>query len=108
MDNIAYCVTYPKIPRKDVDSLTIEQIREIIEVPSDEPLKRQICIRWMIATGAWGGETIESKWECVYWNNNTLYLCENRVYTSKSGAISTTLKTGRIDTFRSRSRLWTF
>ena len=26
MDNIAYCVTYPKIPRKDVDSLTIEQI----------------------------------------------------------------------------------
>ena len=48
----------------------------------------------MISTGCRRGEAMGLRWEHVDWMDNKLYLCENRVYTPESGAISTTLKTG--------------
>ena len=48
----------------------------------------------LIATGARHGEIMGLKWDKVLWDSSQLYLCENRVYTPRSGAVSTTLKTG--------------
>lgn len=52
-------------------------------------------INRLIATGARRGEIMGLYWEHVDWENHRLYLCENRVYTPQSDAISTTLKTGK-------------
>lgn len=57
-------------------------------------MKWRVMTNLLIATGARRGEIAGLRWERVEWNNNRLYLCENRVYTPETGAISTTLKTG--------------
>lgn len=92
--NVAQRATPPKIPHKDVDTLDVDQIQEILSALSDEPTKWQVCVQLLIATGARRGEIMGLRWEHVDWTANKLYLCENRTYTPKSGAISTTLKTG--------------
>ena len=92
--NVAQRATPPKLPRKDVDTLEVEQIQAILHALESEPLKWQVCVQLLIATGARRGEIMGLRWENVDWAENKLYLCENRVYTPESGAISTTLKTG--------------
>lgn len=68
--------------------------KKILEELRNEPLKWRVMTNLLIATGARRGEIAGLRWERVEWNNNRLYLCENRVYTPETGAISTTLKTG--------------
>ena len=68
------------------------QVQAILKALETEPLKWQICVQLLIATGARRGEIMGLRWGSVDWAENKLYLCENRVYTPESGAISTTLK----------------
>jgi len=92
--NIAQRATPPKNPKKEMDAFEVEEVQAILEVLESEPLKWQVMTHLLIATGARRGEIMGLRWENVDWENHRLYLCENRVYTPKSGAISTTLKTG--------------
>ena len=92
--NIAQRATPPKNPKKEMDAFEVEEVRAILEALESEPLKWQVMTQLLIATGARRGEIMGLRWKNVDWDNNRLYLCENRVYTPKSGAISTTLKTG--------------
>lgn len=92
--NIAQRATPPKNPKKEMDAFEVEEMQAILEALESEPLKWQVMTHLLIATGARRGEIMGLRWENVDWENHRLYLCENRVYTPKSGAISTTLKTG--------------
>lgn len=92
--NIAQRATPPKNPKKEMDAFEIEEVQAILKALESEPLKWQVMTHLLIATGARRGEIMGLRWENVDWDNNRLYLCENRVYTPKSGAFSTTLKTG--------------
>lgn len=92
--NMALRATPPKNPKHEMDTFEIEEVKAILEALASEPLKWQILTNLLIATGARRGEIMGLRWANVDWINNRLYLCENRVYTSKTGAISTTLKTG--------------
>lgn len=92
--SIAQRATPPKNPKKEMDAFEVEEVQAILEALESEPLKWQVMTQLLIATGARRGEIMGLRWKNVDWDNNRLYLCENRVYTPKSGAISTTLKTG--------------
>ncbi|HJB57576.1 MAG TPA: site-specific integrase [Candidatus Flavonifractor intestinipullorum] len=92
--NTAERATPPKMPKHEMDAFEVEEVRAILEALETEPLKWQVCVQLLIATGARRGEVMGLRWEHVDWVENKLYLCENRVYTPQSGVISTTLKTG--------------
>lgn len=92
--NIAQRATPPKNPKKEMDTFEAEEVQAILKALESEPLKWQVMTHLLIATGARRGEIMGLRWKNVDWDNHRLYLCENRVYTPKSGAISTTLKTG--------------
>jgi len=92
--NIAQRATPPKNPKHEMDSFEVEEIQSILDALKTEPLKWQVMTNLLIATGARRGEIMGLRWEHVDWENHRIYLCENRVYTPQSGAISTTLKTG--------------
>lgn len=92
--NIAERATPPKVPKREMDAFELEEIQAILTALESEPLKWQVMTHLLIATGARRGEIMGLRWQHIDWTNNRLYLCENRVYTPESGAISTTLKTG--------------
>lgn len=92
--NIAMRATPPKIPKQEMDIFEPEEIQAILTALQTEPLKWQVMTNLLIATGARRGEIMGLRWERVDWEHNQIYLCENRIYTAQSGAISTTLKTG--------------
>ena len=93
-DNAAKRATPPKLPKHEMEAFELEEIRDILAALEEEPLKWQVCTQLLIATGARRGEIMGLRWKNVDWDNHRLYLCENRVYTKETGAISTTLKTG--------------
>lgn len=84
----------PKLPKSEAESLEIEQVQAILEALNTEPLKWQVCIHLLIATGARRGEVMGLQWKHIDWKNNRLNLSENRIYTKQSGSISNSLKTG--------------
>lgn len=92
--NTAQRATPPKMQKREVKTLEVEEIQAVLEALKTEDLKWQVCVELMIATGARRGEILGLRWEHVDWQENRLFLCENRVYTPETGAISTTLKTG--------------
>lgn len=92
--NTAQRATPPKVTKHEMEAFEVEEIQAILSALETEPLKWRVCVQLLIATGARRGEVMGLRWENVDWNTNRLYLCENRVYTPESGAISTTLKTG--------------
>lgn len=92
--NTAQRATPPKMQKREVKTLEVEEIQAVLEALKSEPLKWRVCVELMIATGARRGEILGLRWEHVDWQENRLFLCENRVYTPETGAISTTLKTG--------------
>lgn len=92
--NIAQRATPPKALKHEMKTLEVEEVQQILDALENEPLKWQVMTNLLIATGARRGEIVGLRWERIDWANNRLFLCENRVYTPETGAISTTLKTG--------------
>lgn len=92
--NMALRATPPKNPKHEMDAFEVEEVKVILDALESEPLKWQVLTNLLIATGARRGEIMGLRWANVDWANNRLFLCENRIYTPKSGAISTTLKSG--------------
>lgn len=92
--NTAQRATPPKAPKHEMKTLEVEEVQQILDALESEPLKWRVMTNLLIATGARRGEITGLRWDRVDWANNRLFLCENRVYTPETGAISTTLKTG--------------
>ena len=92
--NTAQRATPPKVPKHEMKAFEVEDLQAILNALKKEPIKWQVMTNLLIATGARRGEILGLRWNCVDWENDRLYLRENRVYTAETGAISTTLKTG--------------
>lgn len=92
--NTAKRATPPKQQQKEMKTLEAEEVQAILAALEKEPLKWQVCVNLLIATGARRGEVMGLRWKDVNWDTNQLHLVENRVYTPTTGAISNSLKTG--------------
>lgn len=77
----------------ELDTFEANEVKAILDALMTEPLKWQVITMLLIGTGARRGEIMGLQWKNVDFDNSRLYLCENRVYTRTTGAISTTLKT---------------
>ena len=91
--NTARRASPPKVPKHELDAFEADEVKEILSALQTESLKWQVITMLLIGTGARRGEIMGLRWNRVDFDNNRLYLCEHRVYTVKTGAISTTLKT---------------
>lgn len=92
--NTAKRATPPKLQQKEMKTLEAEEVQAILAALEKEPLKWQVCVNLLIATGARRGEVMGLRWENVDWNTNQLHLVENRVYIPATGTISNSLKSG--------------
>lgn len=88
-------------PRKDEPqdskpkSYTAEEVQKIINCLSDEPLKWQALMLFMIDTGCRRGETVGLKWECVDLHNGRVDIKYNAQYCEGKGTYITTPKSGK-------------
>ena len=72
--NTAERATPPKLPKHEMDAFEVEEVQAILKVLETEPLKWQVCVQLLIATGARRGEIMGLRWEDVDWTENKLYL----------------------------------
>ncbi len=93
--NVAQRATPPKMTKHEAESLEPEDIRALFEVMKSEPLKWQVMINLLIATGARRGEIFGLQWKNVDFTNNQLYLCINLLYSPERGIYTDTLKTNK-------------
>ncbi len=92
--NTAQRATPPKLPKHEAECFEIDEVQKIIQAVQTKSLKWQALIYLFIATGARRGEILGLQWESVDFENNSLYLCNNLLYSPEKGIYSTTLKTG--------------
>ena len=91
--NTARRASPPKVPKHELSTFEADEVKAILAALETEPLKWRVITTLLIGTGARRGEIMGLQWKNVDFDNNRLYLCENRVYTKATGAISTTIKT---------------
>lgn len=94
-------VERPK-PRKDEvkasepAAYTAEEVKRLLAVLKDEPLKWQALIRLLIDTGIRRGECCALKWQSVNFKTGEIRIAGNLCYTAAKGVYLDTPKSGRI------------
>ena len=81
-----------ELRKKDVDALTVEEVRQVIECLRKEPLKWQAYFRLMIDTGARRGECCAVRWDHIDFANGTVLIDKNVGYTPQKGVYLDTPK----------------
>lgn len=94
-------VERPK-PRKDEvkesepAAYTAEEVKRLLAVLKDEPLKWQALIRLLIDTGIRRGECCALKWQNVNFKTGEIRIAGNLCYTATKGVYLDTPKSGRV------------
>lgn len=83
----------PKIQHKDVTYFQPEQIADICTALDKEPIKWRMLVHLLLITGARRGEILGLKWDKVDFENKTIYICNNILYSSERGIYEDTPKT---------------
>ena len=78
----------------EAESFTVDEIKNLLDKLSGEPLKWQTMIRLMKDTGCRKGEACGLKWENVDFANNEISIVNNLCYTPSKGIYSETPKNG--------------
>lgn len=93
MFNTAERATPPKVPKHEAEAFEADEVIKIISAVEHEPIKWKVLTHVFIATGARRGEILGLRWKDVDLKNNTVYLCNNILYSKTKGIYNTTLKT---------------
>ncbi len=91
--NPAAKATPPKVMAKEANYFEVDDIKRIRDCLEQEPIKWRAAVHLLLITGARRGEILGLKWNCVDWNNNQIYICNNLLYTSDRGIYEDTPKT---------------
>ena len=92
------------VPRKDEirgaqsQSLTLEELRTVLDALDAEPLKWRTLVHLLIDTGIRRGECCGLQWKDVDFQNNTITISGNLCYTPQKGIYLDTPKNGRTRT----------
>lgn len=81
--------------KKEVEAFTSNELKQIINALSDEPLKWQAFTRLLIDTGIRRGEACGLKWDSIDFETNTATIKGNLCYTKEKGIYLDTPKTGK-------------
>lgn len=84
---------YKKELKKEIQTLSLDQVKLVIKALDTEPLKWKAYTRLSIDTGARKGEILGLKWKCVDFANNTISIENNLLYTRDKGIYEDTPKT---------------
>lgn len=85
INNPAHRATPPKYERPEVNYFQISDIKKIMEYLPHEPFKWQAFVYLLIFTGCRRGEIAGLKWDCIDFDNATITVKGNLVYTPEKG-----------------------
>ncbi|MDO5585903.1 MAG: tyrosine-type recombinase/integrase [Clostridia bacterium] len=91
--NVASRAILPKVKKKNVNYFQPDEIYAIREAIETEPLKWKTLIHLLLITGARRGELLGLKWDKIDFENKTLYICNNILYSPDVGVYEDTPKT---------------
>ena len=94
-ENVADRATPPKKEHKEAEFFEPEEVISILKALANESTKWQALTYLIIDTGARRGEMLGIKWESVDFNANTIYFCNNVLYTKDDGIYEDTTKTNK-------------
>lgn len=79
--------TKPKVPGKDVDALSPEEIQQFTHAAADSPLDFHCMLLLLLTTGIRRGECMGLQWQDIDWANQSLHIQRIATRTTK-GPIS--------------------
>lgn len=82
--NPARRATPPKQDNKEAESLQPEELSAVIEALGKEPLKWQCLTDLLMTSGCRRGEIMGLCWDCVDFDNNTIFIKRNLQYSAKT------------------------
>lgn len=91
--NIANKAEPPKLVKKEVNYFQREDIIKILKYADEENLRHRCLIYLFVYTGCRRGEIAGLRWEDVDFNNKTIHICNNVLYTPEDGVYEDTPKT---------------
>lgn len=83
----------PKVERKEVKCLQIDEIQAVLKALESEPPKWQALINLFVFSGARRGEILGLKWENIDFQNCEIFICNNVLYSADRGVYETSPKT---------------
>lgn len=81
--------------KKGVEAFTADELKNILSLLDNEPLKWRCFVRLLIDTGIRRGEACALKWENIDLKDNSALIKENLCYTPEKGVYIDVTKTGR-------------
>lgn len=81
--------------KKEVEAFTADELKNILSLLDNEPLKWRCFVRLLIDTGIRRGEACALKWDCIDLKDNSAIIKENLCYTPEKGVYIDVTKTGR-------------
>lgn len=81
--------------KKSVEAFTADELKSILSLLDNEPLKWQCFVRILIDTGIRRGEACALRWENIDLKDNSAMIKENLCYTPEKGVYIDVTKTGR-------------
>ena len=91
--NPATKATPPKLQRKEIIALEIEEIKRIFDILKDEPIKWRVAIHLLAASGCRRGELLGLKWGNIDFNKKQIFINNNILYSPDRGIYEDTPKT---------------
>ena len=93
-ENVAERATPPKKEKHEASFFEPDVVIAILKALENESLKWQAFTCLIIDTGARRGELLGIKWSSVDFESNTIYICNNVLYSKNKGIYEDTTKTG--------------
>ena len=81
--------------KKGVEAFTADELKSILSLLDNEPLKWRCFVRLLIDTGIRRGEACALRWESIDLKDNSALIKENLCYTPEKGVYIDVTKTGR-------------
>ncbi len=91
--NVAKRAEPPKATKKEVNFYLLDEIKDIRNALERIPIKWRMIIHLFLITGARRGEILGLKWDKVDFKNNSIYICNNILYSTDIGIYESTPKT---------------
>ena len=83
----------PKVKKKEVNFFQPEDLEKIKIAMQNEPIKYRTLIHLFIITGARRGEISGLKWDSINFENKTIHIKNNVLYSAERGVYESTPKT---------------